>query len=50
MNSRVAPICDRPVKICAKLVTHARYATFQMAEVAAPRDLFNRIPANIADL
>lgn len=38
------------VKIGAKLVTHARYATFQMAEVAVPRDLFRRILANIADL
>lgn len=38
------------VKIGTKLVSHARYATFQMAEVAVPRDLFRRILANIADL
>lgn len=43
-------IRDRLVKIGAKLVGHARYATFQMAEVAVPRDLFRRILANIADL
>ncbi len=41
---------DKLVKIGAKLVTHARYAVFQMAEVAVPRDLFRRILANIADL
>jgi hypothetical protein len=41
---------DKLVKIGAKLVTHARYAIFQMAEVAVPRDLFRRILANIADL
>ena len=43
-------IRDKLVKIGAKLVTHARYAVFQMAEVAVPRDLFSRILANIADL
>jgi hypothetical protein len=43
-------IRDKLVKIGAKLVTHARYAIFQMAEVAVPRDLFRRILANIADL
>jgi len=43
-------IRDKLVTIGAKLVTHARYAIFQMAEVAVPRDLFRRILANIADL
>ena len=28
------------VKIGAKIVRHGRYVIFQMAEVAAPRDLF----------
>ena len=28
------------VKIGAKVVSHGRYVTFQMAEVAIPRDLF----------
>jgi len=41
---------NRLVKIGAKVVTHARYAAFQMAEVGMPRDLFRRILANIADL
>lgn len=31
---------DRLIKIGAKIVRHGRYVTFQMAEVAIPRDLF----------
>lgn len=31
---------EKFVKIGAKIVTHARYVTFQMAEVAVPRELF----------
>ena len=31
------------VKIGAKVVRHGRYVTFQMAEVAVPRDLFREI-------
>ena len=31
------------VKIGAKIVTHARYVTFQMAEVAVPRELVQDI-------
>jgi hypothetical protein len=31
------------VKIGAKVVGHARYTVFQMAEVAVPRELFRRI-------
>jgi hypothetical protein len=38
------------VKIGAKIVTHARYVTFQMAEVAVPRDLFREILRLIAQL
>jgi hypothetical protein len=38
------------VKIGAKVVTHARYTVFQMAEVAVPRDLFGRILKMINDL
>ncbi len=30
-------------KIGAKVVRHGRYVTFQLAEVAAPRDLFRKI-------
>jgi hypothetical protein len=41
---------EKVVKIGAKIVAHARYAVFQMAEVAVPRDLFHRILGMIDDL
>jgi hypothetical protein len=31
---------EKLVKIGAKIVRHGRYVTFQMAEVAVPRELF----------
>jgi hypothetical protein len=31
---------EKLIKIGAKIVCHGRYVTFQMAEVAIPRDLF----------
>ncbi len=34
---------DKLVKIGAKVVRHGLYITFQMAEVAVPRDLFRKI-------
>src|ERR687886_1809803 len=34
---------EKVVKIGAKVIGHARYTVFQMAEVAVPRDLFRRI-------
>ncbi len=34
---------EKLVKIGAKVVRHGRYVTFQMAEVAVPRDLFQEI-------
>jgi len=34
---------EKLVKIGAKIVTHARYVTFQMAEVAVPSRLFEEI-------
>jgi hypothetical protein len=34
---------ERLVKIGAKIVTYARYVTFQMAEVAVPKELFEEI-------
>ena len=34
---------EKLVKIGAKIVTHARYVTFRMAEVALPRLLFAEI-------
>ena len=41
---------DKLIKIGAKVVRHSRYVTFQMAEVAIPRDLFAVILARIARL
>jgi hypothetical protein len=35
------------IKIGAKVVRHAKYVTFQRAEVATPRDLFAAIPERI---
>ena len=34
---------EKPVKIGAKVVRHGRHITFQMAEVAVPRDLLRDI-------
>ena len=34
---------EKVVKIGAKVIAHARYTVFQMAEVALPRDLFRRV-------
>jgi hypothetical protein len=34
---------DKPVKIGAKVVRRSRYTTFQMAEVAVSRALFDEI-------
>jgi hypothetical protein len=41
---------DKLIKIGAKIVRRARYVTFQMAEVAIPRDLFRSILARIRSL
>jgi len=41
---------EKLIKIGAKVVCHARYVTFQMAEVAIPRDLFADILRMIAEL
>ncbi len=41
---------EKLVKIGAKVVRHGRYVTFQLAEVAVPRGLFQRILAMIDDL
>lgn len=43
-------IREKLVKIGAKVVSHGRYVTFQMAEVAVPRDLFRGILGLIDDL
>ena len=34
---------EKPVKIGAKVVSHGRYVTFQLGEVAVPKELFRKI-------
>jgi hypothetical protein len=41
---------EKLIKIGAKIVSHGRYVTFQMAEVAIPRTLFADILRLIAEL
>jgi hypothetical protein len=41
---------EKLIKIGAKVVTHGRYLTFQMAEVAVPRQMFQEILSLIARL
>ena len=41
---------EKLVKIGAKVVSHGRYVTFQLAEVAVPRKLFRKILSLIDDL
>ncbi len=41
---------EKLIKIGAKVVSHARYVAFQLAEVAIPRDLFADIWRTIAEL
>jgi hypothetical protein len=43
-------IREKLVKIGAKVVAHGRYVTFQMAEVAVPRDLVRDILRRIDQL
>ena len=43
-------IREKLIKIGAKVVRHAKYVTFQLAEVAIPRSLFAMILGNIAQL
>jgi len=39
----LATLRNKLIKIGAKVVRHGRYVTFQLAEVAVPRDLFREI-------
>jgi hypothetical protein len=41
---------EKLIKIGAKVVAHAKYVTFQLAEVAVPRQLFARILERIGQL
>ena len=43
-------LCEKLVKIGAKVVTHAKYVVFQLAEVAVPRPLFAAILGRIGRL
>ncbi|MPZ59657.1 MAG: IS1380 family transposase [Rhizobiales bacterium] len=42
-NWSLTSLREKLVKIGAKVVSHGRYVTFQMAAVAVPRDLFRKI-------
>ena len=41
---------EKLIKIGAKVVRHGRYITFQLAEVAVPRELFQKFLSLIDDL
>jgi hypothetical protein len=41
---------EKLIKIGAKVVSHSRYVTFQMAEVAVPRQMFAEILQLIGEL
>ena len=41
---------EKPIKIGAKVISHGRYVTFQMAEVVVPRQMFHDILMLIARL
>ena len=41
---------EKLIKVGAKVVTHARYVIFQMAEVAVPKRLFRTILERIRRL
>ena len=41
---------EKLIKIGAKVVSHGRYVAFQMAEVAIPRQMFQKILRLIAEL
>jgi hypothetical protein len=41
---------EKLLKIGAKVVTHAKYVVFQLAEVAVPRELFAQLLERIAHL
>jgi hypothetical protein len=43
-------LLEKLIKIDAKVVSHGRYVTFRLAEVAVPRSLFRKILSLIDDL
>jgi len=46
----ITTLREKLIKIGAKVVSHARYVAFQMAEVAVPKNLFAEIFQMIAEL
>jgi hypothetical protein len=46
----LATLRAKLIKIDAKVFSHGRYITFQLAEVAVPRELFRKILSLIYDL
>ena len=46
----VTTLREKLIKTGARIVRHARYVTFRMAEVAVPKVLFEQILARIARL
>ena len=49
-HGSLSKLRDKLVKIGAKVVNHGRYVTFHLAEVAVPRNLFQKILAMMGDL
>ncbi len=49
-TGRSPKLREKLIKIGAKVAAHGRYVTFQLAEVAVPRDLFREILRLIDDL
>ena len=45
-----ATLHENLIKIGGKVVRHGRYVTFQLAEVAVPKELFRKILSLIDDL
>jgi hypothetical protein len=41
---------EKPIEIGARVASHGRYVTFEMAGVAVPRQMFADIPALIVRL
>jgi hypothetical protein len=49
-NWSMTTLREQLIKVGAKIVRHGRYVTFQMAEVAVPRNLFREILRLIDEL
>ena len=49
-RGRLTSLREKLIKIGAKVVSHGRYVTFQLAEVAVPRQMFAEILSLIARL